>query len=133
MPKALQLLEGLKDAIPADFQFSEERVGGVDAQRGVIGGKRAQRFRRQVGCRAARCLEASQQGIGRLGAVEIGTAVTHGHQGIGQLTLEILGSATEGPEQPARSRLARVLLGRAEGRRDLARPLALDLMGRSAQ
>ena len=46
--------------------------------------------------------------------VEVGTAVAHGHEGVGQLTLEILGSATEGPEQPTRSWLARVLLGRAK-------------------
>jgi len=48
-------------------------------------------------------------------AVEVGTAVTHGHEGVGQLALQILGSAPEGPEQPAWSRLARVLVGRADG------------------
>ena len=32
VPKALQFLEGLEDPIPADLQFPEERVGGVDGQ-----------------------------------------------------------------------------------------------------
>jgi hypothetical protein len=115
VPKALQFLEGLEDAIPADFQFPEERVGGVNGQGSVVVCQWAQRLRRQVGSGSAGRLEASQQRIGRLGTIEVDTAVAHGHEGIGQLTLEILGSAPEGPEQPARSGLARVRIGRADG------------------
>ena len=104
-------------------------MGGVDGQGGVIGGERAQRLRRQVGSRSARGLEASQQGIGRLGAVEVGTAVTHGHEGVGQLALEILGSATEGPEQPARSWLARGRVGHVCGEMGFGPALGLRLDG----
>ena len=118
--QTLQFVEGLDDAIAADLEFAQRGVGGMDGQRRIVGRQGAPRFRGQGGRRSAGGLQAPQQGVRRLGAVEVDPAGPDGEIRVGPLALEVLGRAPQGPQESTRLRGRRILLRRS------AQPARLD-------
>ena len=100
--EVIQFLKGLQDAVAADLQFTQGGVRGMDGDRSIVWGERETLFGGHRGGRTAGGLQSPEEGIRRERTFEIHPAIADRHERVGQLALEVLRGAPEGPQQAAR-------------------------------